>query len=35
MAACKSRFPALPVLTYLKYAALRLTENHNFRLAMS
>lgn len=35
MTACKWRFCALPVLTYLKYAALRVTQNHHFRLALS
>jgi len=35
MAACKWRFPALPVLTYLKYAAIRITENHHFRHALN
>ncbi|APL94681.1 hypothetical protein EWH08_08215 [Sphingobium indicum] len=34
LAACKGRFPVLPVLTYFKYAARRVTENHHFRLAI-
>jgi hypothetical protein len=33
--ACKWRFSTLPVLTYEKYAALRVTENHHFRLALN
>jgi len=33
--ACKWRFPALPVLTYIKYAALRVTRNHHFRLGLN
>jgi hypothetical protein len=35
MAACKWRFRVLPVLTYFEYAALRVTRNHHFRLALS
>ncbi len=35
MPACKWRFCALPVLTYWKYAALRLTQNHHFRLGLN
>ena len=31
LTACKWRLSALPVLTYFKYAALRVTENHHFR----
>ncbi|BDD66979.1 hypothetical protein Sj15T_20000 [Sphingobium sp. TA15] len=33
--ACKWQFPVLPVLTYFKYAALRVTENYHFRLALN
>ena len=35
MAACKWHFSVLPVLTYRMYAALRVTENHHFRLALN
>ncbi len=35
MAVCKWQFPVLPVLTYQMYAALRVTENHHFRLTLS
>jgi len=35
MPACKWRFRALPVLTYLKYAARRVTQNHHFRLGLN
>jgi len=31
MPACKWRFSALPVLTYVQYAALRVAEKHHFR----
>ena len=31
LTACKWRPSALPVLTYFRYAALRVTENHHFR----
>src|SRR3546814_19626499 len=34
LAVCKWRLFALPVLTYLEYAALRVTKNHHFRLAL-
>src|SRR3546814_11083814 len=34
LAVCKWRLFALPVLTYLEYAALRVTKNHHFRLAI-
>jgi len=30
LAGCKWHFPVLPVLTYLKYAARRVGENHHF-----
>jgi hypothetical protein len=33
--ACKWRFAWLPVLTYRKYAALRVPENHHFRLGLN
>ncbi|BDD65541.1 hypothetical protein Sj15T_05620 [Sphingobium sp. TA15] len=35
MAACKWQFSVLPVLTYFKYAALRVTKNYHFRLALN
>jgi hypothetical protein len=31
MPVCKWRFPALPLLTYQMYAALRFSENRHFR----
>src|SRR3546814_7842393 len=34
LAVCQWRLFALPVLTYLEYAALRVTKNHHFRLAI-
>jgi len=35
MTGCKWRFCALPVLTYFKYAALRVTQSHNFCRALN
>jgi hypothetical protein len=35
MLACKFRFFALPVLTYIKYAALRVMNIRNFRRSLS
>lgn len=31
MQVCKWRFPAILVLAYVQYAALRIKENHHFR----
>jgi hypothetical protein len=35
MQACKCQFSVLRVLTYIKYAALRVTKNHYFRRSLS
>jgi len=35
MTGCKWRLSALPVLTTIKVAALRVAENHHFRLALN